>query len=84
MNEILERAISTAEARKISDKPFELSDLFSRKEWKNFDKKIRIELGQDFSFAVEKKKLVFTFLDGEKELDAVKEEAKKLTVISMI
>ena len=35
-------------------------------------------------FAVEKKKLVFTFLDGEKELDAVKEEAKKLTVISMI
>ena len=65
MNEILERAINTAEARKISDKPFELSDLFSRKEWKNFDKKIRIELGQDFSFAVEKKKVKGVRFDGE-------------------
>ena len=29
MNEILERAINTAEARKVSNVPFELSDLFS-------------------------------------------------------
>ena len=29
-------------------------------------------------FAVEKKKLVFTFLDGEEELNAVKERARRL------
>ena len=30
MDELLERAVKTAEARKISNEPFKLSDLFSR------------------------------------------------------
>ena len=65
MDELLERAVKTAEAQKISNEPFELSNLFSRKEWNSFDKKVRIDLGQSFSFAVEKKRVKGVRFDGE-------------------